>query len=428
MRLKHASLCLFVCSLVPLVLSSSGDRAESFRSCVSICQSRVCGDSTSEPLPLALRLTRWTCVDDCKYQCMHMITDRAIEHGSPVEQYYGKWPFWRYAGMQEPASVLFSIFNFAAHALGARKIRARVSRDHPMRRYYLMFAFVSMNAWVWSSVFHTRDLPTTEKLDYFSAALAILYALYYTVIRLFHLYPAERYRLTSSASSSKRSGIYAVWTLLCSLAFLAHISYLTLLPRFDYTYNMIFNLTVGMSHNLLWLSYALPSSLSLIRRYPGRPKNYRPSHASWPAILTLLTTAATGLELFDFAPWGEIPSLKILETDLNYVFLDIGPVSEGHALIIPKFHSNRMDEVPDEHLGEILPLAKKLAKAMGLVDYNILQNNGKLAFQHVFHVHFHVIPKPSETQGLIITEQTWPRVERPKEELQQVLQRILSKL
>ena len=159
MRLKHASLCLFVCLLVPLVLSSSGDRAESFRSCVSICQSRVCGDSTSEPLPLALRLTRWTCVDDCKYQCMHMITDRAIEHGSPVEQYYGKWPFWRYAGMQEPASVLFSTFNFAAHALGARKIRARVSRDHPMRRYYLMFAFVSMNAWVWSSVFHTRGRP-----------------------------------------------------------------------------------------------------------------------------------------------------------------------------------------------------------------------------------------------------------------------------
>ena len=57
-----------------------------------------------------------------------------------------------------------------------------------------------------------------------------------------------------------------------------------------------------------------------------------------------------------------------------------------------------------------------------------VQNNGKLAFQHVFHVHFHVIPKPSETQGLIITEQTWPRVERSKEELQQVLEKILSKL
>lgn len=36
-------------------------------------------------------------------------------------------------------------------------------------------------------------------------------------------------------------------------------------------------------------------------------------------------------------------------------------------------HSNRMDEVPDEYLADILPIAKKLAKVMGIVDYNILQ-------------------------------------------------------
>ncbi|TFK87702.1 HIT-like protein [Polyporus arcularius HHB13444] len=123
---------------------------------------------------------------------------------------------------------------------------------------------------------------------------------------------------------------------------------------------------------------------------------------------------------------GEIPSLKILETDLSYAFLDIGPVSEGHALIIPKYHSNRMDEVPDEYLADILPIAKKLARAMDIKDYNILQNNGKIAFQHVFHVHFHVIPKPNEKEGLVLTE--WPRVEPSKEELAQVLERIVSKL
>ncbi|KAI0806792.1 HIT-like protein [Fomes fomentarius] len=122
----------------------------------------------------------------------------------------------------------------------------------------------------------------------------------------------------------------------------------------------------------------------------------------------------------------ELPSFKILETDLNFAFLDIGPVAEGHALIIPKFHSNRMDEVPDEHLAEVGPLAKKIAKALDLVDYNILQNNGKIAFQHVFHVHFHVIPKPDEKHGLTIGE--WPRIEPPKEELQKVLERVLSKL
>ncbi|KAI0737973.1 Per1-like protein [Daedaleopsis nitida] len=307
MILRHISLLLaviLVCS--PLAFSSSGDRAETFRSCVSVCESQFCTDAATYALSFALRLTRWTCIDDCKYQCMHRITDRAIHYGVPVEQYYGKWPFWRYAGMQEPASVLFSIFNFLAHAYGARKIRKRVSREHPMRNYYLMFAFVSMNAWIWSSVFHTRDLPTTEKLDYFSAALAILYALYYTVIRLFHLYPTERFRLTTSPSSNNKSGTRFLWTVLCSIAFIAHISYLSLLPRFDYSYNMIFNLAVGMSHNLLWLAYSLPSSVSCIRRYPGKPKSYRPPHAFRPALFALLTTAATGLELFDFPPWGRI--------------------------------------------------------------------------------------------------------------------------
>ena len=46
-----------------------------------------------------------------------------------------------------------------------------------------------------------------------------------------------------------------------------------------------------------------------------------------------------------------------------------------------------MDEVPDEHLGEILPLAKKLAKAMGLVDYNILQvSNSSESRTHIYHL------------------------------------------
>ncbi|KAI1798388.1 HIT-like domain-containing protein [Ganoderma leucocontextum] len=122
---------------------------------------------------------------------------------------------------------------------------------------------------------------------------------------------------------------------------------------------------------------------------------------------------------------GEIPSFKVLETDLNYAFLDIGPVSEGHTLIIPKYHSDRMDQVPDEYLAEILPLAKKIAKALGVVDYNILQNNGKIAHQHVFHVHFHVIPKPNETEGLGVG---WPRVEQPKEVLAKTLEQLISKL
>ena len=144
-------------------------------------------------------------------------------------------------------------------------------------------------------------MPITEKLDYFSAALAIGYGLYYTVIRFFHLYPHRN----TDLESSKRS-LHLFWTTLCALIFFAHVSYLSLLPRFNYAYNMTFNMTVGLSHNALWILYPLPSSLTILRRFPSKPKSYRPSYAGRAALFVLFTTAATALELFDFAPWGRI--------------------------------------------------------------------------------------------------------------------------
>ncbi|KAJ3142566.1 Adenosine 5'-monophosphoramidase, partial [Irineochytrium annulatum] len=78
---------------------------------------------------------------------------------------------------------------------------------------------------------------------------------------------------------------------------------------------------------------------------------------------------------------GIIPSHKIIETDLSYCFLDINPLSIGHALVIPKYHAVKLHELPDEHLTDMLPIAKKVVLASGQYDYNILQNNGKIAHQ-----------------------------------------------
>jgi hypothetical protein len=150
------------------------------------------------------------------------------------------------------------------------------------------------------------DLPLTEKLDYFSAALAIMYALYYTTIRLFHIYPfVQSSRLTLS-SRPGQSLKYKLLTVICTLSYIAHVSYLSLLPRFDYTYNMAFNLGVGLLHNALWAVYSLPTSISLLRRFPSQPKSYRPKFVDKAAVFVILTTAATALELFDFPPWGRI--------------------------------------------------------------------------------------------------------------------------
>jgi diadenosine tetraphosphate (Ap4A) HIT family hydrolase len=60
--------------------------------------------------------------------------------------------------------------------------------------------------------------------------------------------------------------------------------------------------------------------------------------------------------------------------------------------VIPKFHGAKLVDIPDESLTEILPVVKKLAIATGADNYNVLQNNGRLAHQEVDHV---CIPFPA---------------------------------
>jgi post-GPI attachment to proteins factor 3 len=153
----RALLLVAALAALQIAYASSGDRAQIFVDCVSSCHAQRCTNSFAA-LPLALRLTRWTCTDDCKYQCMHLITDDAVATGARIHQYYGKWPFWRLAGMQEPASVAFSLLNMFFHVKGALEIQRRIPSVHPMKPYYLVFSLVSVNAWIWSSVFHTRGL------------------------------------------------------------------------------------------------------------------------------------------------------------------------------------------------------------------------------------------------------------------------------
>ncbi|PLB34552.1 HIT family protein [Aspergillus candidus] len=122
---------------------------------------------------------------------------------------------------------------------------------------------------------------------------------------------------------------------------------------------------------------------------------------------------------------GEIPSFKLFESDKVFAFLDIQPLSRGHALVIPKFHGAKLTDIPDEDLQEILPVAKRIAKATGAEDYNILQNNGRIAHQVVDHVHFHMIPKPNEPEGLGVG---WPSQPTDMDKLKALHEEVKAKM
>ena len=102
---------------------------------------------------------------------------------------------------------------------------------------------------------------------------------------------------------------------------------------------------------------------------------------------------------------GEIPSSTIYEDEDFRAFLDLGPAARGHALLVPKEHYANLYELEDGLCSRIFPLAKKLAIHMKEIlhcdGFNIMQNNGTVAGQTVFHFHLHLIPRyEGDTAGI----------------------------
>ena len=93
---------------------------------------------------------------------------------------------------------------------------------------------------------------------------------------------------------------------------------------------------------------------------------------------------------------AEIPSATLYEDEDFRVILDLGPASKGHALILPKSHAANIYELQDETAGKAMILAKKmttkLRDGLNCDGFNIVQNNGEIAGQTVFHFHMHLIP------------------------------------
>ena len=94
---------------------------------------------------------------------------------------------------------------------------------------------------------------------------------------------------------------------------------------------------------------------------------------------------------------GEIASATIYEDDEFRVILDLGPATKGHALILPKTHYADLYEIPADLAGKAMILAKQMVKvmteALPCEGNNLVQKNGEVAGQTVFHFHMHLIPR-----------------------------------
>ena len=125
---------------------------------------------------------------------------------------------------------------------------------------------------------------------------------------------------------------------------------------------------------------------------------------------------------------GEIPSACIYENKEFRVILDVGPATRGHVLILTKEHYDNIFEIDAETAGRLFSLASVVARAMKKTlncdGMNILQNNGTIAGQTVFHFHLHLIPRYEGDQVKV----TWPQGEISDDEKTELINMIKKEI
>lgn len=194
--------------------------------------------------------------------------------GEEQVHYFGKWPFVRVLGIQELFSSIFSCLNGLPYALLllSPALRSHRARSLPMWRLHsAVFTFT----WSQSALFHARESPTTEALDYHGATLGLAVSLVGAIV----------------ANCPERWSLRRCMALACSpvLAFwVGHVLYLTYID-FDYGYNMVIAVALGIGTSLAWIIWT-------VRFSSTRP-------FAWKVLFAVLGPyIVLPLELLDFPP------------------------------------------------------------------------------------------------------------------------------
>jgi len=92
-----------------------------------------------------------------------------------------------------------------------------------------------------------------------------------------------------------------------------------------------------------------------------------------------------------------VSCFKLYEDEATIAFMDINPVSPGHALVVHKAHHRNIYDIPAENLAAVVRTTQTVARAVDMTlrpdGMNLLQCNGPAAKQSVMHFHMHVIPR-----------------------------------
>jgi histidine triad (HIT) family protein len=117
---------------------------------------------------------------------------------------------------------------------------------------------------------------------------------------------------------------------------------------------------------------------------------------------------------------GDLPASFVLEDALTVAFLDVRPISQGHALVVPRRHRARLDDVDDLEGSAMWSAAQRIAgaaqRALHASGANLLLADGDVAGQEVDHIHLHVVPR-YRSDDLVLNARAWTQSAPEREEL-----------
>lgn len=121
---------------------------------------------------------------------------------------------------------------------------------------------------------------------------------------------------------------------------------------------------------------------------------------------------------------GVAAARRVYEDERTLAFLDIAPATRGHTLVIPKEHTEDIWSISEKSAPAVavatLRVAHLLRERLPLAGVNVMQANGTAAWQEVFHLHVHVIPRyPGDR-----LQRAWSPVRAADPELDAVLTQL----
>jgi len=95
---------------------------------------------------------------------------------------------------------------------------------------------------------------------------------------------------------------------------------------------------------------------------------------------------------------GRSPSSFAYEDGRVVAFMDINPVTPGHLMVVPREHAAGLADLDEELGAHVFVVAMRMAAALRessvrCEGINLFLADGEVAFQDVFHVHLHVLPR-----------------------------------